>query len=67
MMSEQSRFRTKLEKLVSDDRRLPDGECKRQVVLAVLRRFKDAVPPEAVLRDAASEEAEKMLRNLKKH
>lgn len=58
-------IRGKLEYLVYRDKRLPDGETKRQVVLATLRRLKDASISAATLADIASEEAEKMVKRLK--
>ena len=53
-----------LEKLVSRDSRIQDGEAKRQVVLAALRRFKDAGMTASTLADIVSEEADKMIRRL---
>ncbi|MFN7990732.1 MAG: hypothetical protein U0R44_01095 [Candidatus Micrarchaeia archaeon] len=57
-------LRAFLEHLVSRDKRLPDGESKRQVVLATLRRFKDAGQTGATLADIVGEEAEKMAKRL---
>ena len=58
--------RARMETLVSRDKRIPDGEPKRLVVLAALRRFKDAGVTGATLTDVLSEEADKMVRRLQK-
>lgn len=58
-------LRAHLEYLVSKDRRIPDGEAKRQVVLSTLRRFKDAGMTAATLADILSEEADKMVKRVK--
>lgn len=60
-------LRAHLEHLVSKDSRIPEGEAKRQVVLAALRRFKDAGMTASTLADIVSEEAERMVRRLGKH
>jgi hypothetical protein len=57
-------LRAHLEKMVFRDRRIPDGEAKRQVVLASLRRLKDAGITGATLADIVSEEADKMVKRL---
>jgi hypothetical protein len=58
-------LRSHLEHMVDRDRRLPDGETKRQVVLASLRRLKDAGITGATLADIVSEEADRMVKRLK--
>ncbi len=57
-------LRSRLEYLVYKDKRLPDSEAKRQVVLAALRRMKDRGLTASTLADIAAEEADKMVRRL---
>lgn len=59
-------LRTRLEYMVFKDRRLPEGEPKRQVVLATLSRLKDIEVTGATLADIACEEADKMVKWLSK-
>ena len=62
--SGEAHLRAYLESLVSKDRRIPDGEAKRQVVLAALRRFKDVGVTASTISDVLSEEANRMVKRL---
>lgn len=63
---EHGKVRERLEYMVNRDKRIQDSEAKRQVVVATLRRLKDNSVTASTLSDIVSEEAEKMLKRMKR-